>query len=60
MYRIMVKAGGKHIISTTQGDSRITYVQYSKMCIQEVTSQYDGISDWQDKTLLCKNDILNN
>ena len=29
------------------------------MCVQEVTSQYDGISDGQDKTLLCKNYIFN-
>ena len=29
------------------------------MCVQEITSQYDGISDRQDKTLLCENYILN-
>ena len=59
MYRIMGEAGGKHVISAMQGDSTVAYVQHSKMCVQEITSQYDGISDGQDKTLLCKNYILN-
>ena len=45
MYRIMSEAGSKHVISTMQGNSMVTYIQHSKMCIQEVTSQYDGISD---------------
>ena len=45
MYRIMSEAGGKHVISAMQGDSTITYIQHSKMCVQEVTSRYDGISD---------------
>ena len=55
----MGEAGGKHVISATQGDSTITYIQYSKICAQEVTSQDNGISDWQDKTFLCKNNIFN-
>ena len=55
----MGEAGGKRVISAMQGDSKITYVLHSKMYVQEVTSQYDGISDWQDKTLLCKNVIIN-
>ena len=42
----MGEAGGKHVISAMQGDSMITYIQHSKMCIQEVTTQYNGISDW--------------
>ena len=29
------------------------------MCVQEITSQYDRVSDGQDKALLCKNYILN-
>ena len=59
VYRIMGGAGSKCVISTTQGDSMINYVQHSKMCVQEATSQYDGISDWQDKTLLCKKNTFN-
>ena len=55
----MGKAGGKCVISAMQGDSTITYAQYIKMYILEVTSQYDRISDWQDKTSLCKNNIIN-
>ena len=55
----MGETGGKHVISAMQGDSMITYIQYSKICLQRVTSQYDGISDWQNKPLLCKNDIIN-
>ena len=46
MYRIMGEAGGKYVISTMQGDSTITYIQHGKMYIQEVTTQYNGISDW--------------
>ena len=42
----MGQAGSKHVISAMQGDSMITYVQCSKMCYQEATSQYNGISDW--------------
>ena len=57
--RITGEASGKHVISTTQGDSMITYVQYSKTCVQEATSQYDEISDWQGKRLLSKNNIIN-
>ena len=45
MYRITCEAGGKHVISAMQDDSIITYVQHSKIYVQEVTSQYDGISD---------------
>ena len=44
-YRIIGEAGGKHVISKMQGDSVVTYVQHSKMCVQEVTSQYNGISN---------------
>ena len=46
MYKTTGEAGSKCIISAMQGDGMITYVQHSKMCVQEVTSQYDGISDW--------------
>ena len=53
----MGEVGG--IISAMQGDSMITYVQHSKMFVQKVTFQYDGISDRQDKTLLHKNNIFN-
>ena len=42
----MSEAGSKHVISAMQGDSTINYIQYSKMCIQEVTTQYNGTSDW--------------
>ena len=52
MYKNISEVGGKHVISAMQGDSIITYIQDSKMCIQEVTTQYYGICDWQDKTLL--------
>ena len=44
--RIMGEAGSKHVISATQGDGTITYIHYSKMCVQEVTTQYNGIHDW--------------
>ena len=43
---IMGEAGGKHVISAMQVDSMITYIQHSKLCIQEVTTQHNGISDW--------------
>ena len=46
IYKIAGEADGKHVINTTQGDSTITYIQHSKMCIQEVTTQYNGINDW--------------
>ena len=46
MYRIMGEAGGKCVISTMQGNSMITYIQHSKVCVQEVTTQYNGTSDW--------------
>ena len=46
MYNIMGEAGGKYIISAMQGDITITYIQHSIMCIQEVTTQYNEISDW--------------
>ena len=52
-------AGGKRVISTMQGDSMITYIHHSKMCVQEVTNQYNGICDWQDKMLLCEYYIFN-
>ena len=42
----MGEAGGKHVISIMQGDSMITYIQHSKMCVQKVATQYNGISDW--------------
>ena len=42
----MGEAGGKHVISAMQGDSMITYIQHSKMCVQKVTTQYNGICDW--------------
>ena len=41
----MIEAGSKSVISVMQGDSTITYIQHSKICVQEVTSQYKGISD---------------
>ena len=44
--RIIGKAGGKHIISTMQGNSTITYIQHSKMCVQKNTTQYNGKRDW--------------
>ena len=46
MYKIMGDAGSKHVISAIQGDDMITYIQHSKMCVQEITSQNNGISDW--------------
>ena len=46
MYRIINEADPRHIISTMQNDSTITYIQHSKICVQEVTSQYNKISDW--------------
>ena len=45
MYRIIGEADSKYVISAMQGDSMITYVQHSKICIQEVITQYNGISD---------------
>ena len=57
--RITGKAGGKHIIGATQGDSMITYILHSTMCIQKVTTQYSGICDWYYKTLLCEYYIFN-
>ena len=55
----MGEAGNKHVINAMQGDGTSTYIQHTKMCIQKVTSQYNGISDWQDKALLCENYIFN-
>ena len=46
MYGIMGEACSKCVFSALQGDSMITYIQHSKMCVQEVTTQYNGISDW--------------
>ena len=43
---MMGKAGGNHVISAMQGDSTIAYIQHSKMCVQEVTTQYNGTNDW--------------
>ena len=43
MYRIMGEAGDKCVISTMQGDSTITDIQHTKICVQEVTTQYNGI-----------------
>ena len=37
-----------------KGNGTITYIQHSKMCIQKVSSQYNGIGDWKEKTLLCE------
>ena len=45
MYMITGEAGGKHVISTMQGDSTIIYIQHSKMYVQKVTTQYNGSSD---------------
>ena len=59
MYRIMGEAGIKHIISAMQGYGIITYIQYNRICVQEAISQYYGIGNWQDKTLLYKNHIIN-
>ena len=42
----MGEAGGKCVISAMQGDSVIIYIQHNKMCVQEVTAQYYGISAW--------------
>ena len=42
----MGETGCKHVVSAIQGDGMIIYIQYRKICIQEVTSQYNGISDW--------------
>ena len=44
--RIMGEAGGKHVLSTMQDDSMITYIQQSKMCVQKNTTQYNGTRDW--------------
>ena len=41
----MDEAGSQHVISAMQGDGIITYIQNSKMYIQKVTFQYNGISD---------------
>ena len=46
MYQIMVDAGSKLVISAMQGDGTIAYVQHSKMFVQKVSSQCNGISDW--------------
>ena len=45
MYGITGEAGGKHVINTVKDDSTITYIQYRKVYVQEVTTQYTGISD---------------
>ena len=42
---IMGEAGGMYVISTMQGDTIITYIQYSNISVQEVTTQYNGISN---------------
>ena len=42
MHRVKGEASNKHAISVMQGDGMITYVQHSKMCVQKVTSQYNG------------------
>ena len=59
IYRIIAEASSKHVISAIQGDTMITYIQLSKMCVQEVTTQYNGISDWYDKTWLCEYNTVN-
>ena len=41
----MGEAGSKLLISATQGDGMITYIQHSKIYVQEVTSYYNGIVD---------------
>ena len=41
----MGEAGSKHVLSAMQGDGTITYVRQSKICVQEISSQYNGISD---------------
>ena len=46
MYRIIGETSSKRVISAMQDNSIITYIQRSKMCVQEVTTQYNGISDW--------------
>ena len=46
MYRIIDKAGSEHIVSTMQGNSVITYVLHSKMCIQKLSCLYNRTSDW--------------
>ena len=46
MYRITGEASSKRVISAMQGDGNTTYVQHRKMYIQDITSQYNRISDW--------------
>ena len=46
MYRIMGEAVSKCVISIMQGDGTITYIQHSKIYVQEVITQYNGISGW--------------
>ena len=46
MYKITGEAGSKCVISTMQGDSMLTYIQHRKMCVQKVTTQYNGIGFW--------------
>ena len=46
MYRIIVKVGGKHIISAMQDGCTITYIQHRKIYVQEVTTWYNEISNW--------------
>ena len=58
MYKIKGKADSKHVTSAMQVDGLITYIQHSKICVQEATSQYNRTSDWLDKALLCKNHII--
>ena len=57
--KIMGEAGGKYVISAMQDDSTITYFQHSKVYIQKVTTQYNGIRDWYNKTLLYEYNIFN-
>ena len=45
MYRIMGKAGCKHVISVMQGDGMTTYIQHSKIYVEKITSQHNEISD---------------
>ena len=59
MYRIMGEMSSKHEIRLAQSDGIITYIKYSKKCVQKVTSQYNGVSDWDDNALLSENLVFN-
>ena len=39
----MGEAGSKHVISTTQGDGMVNYIQHSKIYVQKVIFQYIGL-----------------